>query len=98
MLPLCLDQGVGVIPWSPLARGKLARPWDAETTKRSESDGYAKSLYAKTAEADQRVVERLGELAESAWSSAGAGGPGVAADQTGHHCTHCGRNQAASSG
>ena len=65
MLPLCLDQGIGVIPWSPLARGKLARPWDAETTKRSESDGYAKSLYAKTAEADQRVVGRLGELAEA---------------------------------
>ena len=65
MLPLCLDQGVGVIPWSPLARGKLARPWDAEATKRSESDGYAKSLYAKTAEADKRVVDRLGELAEA---------------------------------
>jgi aryl-alcohol dehydrogenase-like predicted oxidoreductase len=65
MLPLCLDQGVGVIPWSPLARGKLARPWDGETTKRSESDGYAKSLYARTAEADKRVVGRLGELAEA---------------------------------
>jgi aryl-alcohol dehydrogenase-like predicted oxidoreductase len=65
MLLLCLDQGVGVIPWSPLARGKLARPWDGETTRRSESDGYAKSLYAKTAEADQRVVGRLGELAEA---------------------------------
>ncbi|MGA2436978.1 MAG: aldo/keto reductase [Acidobacteriaceae bacterium] len=63
MLPLCLDQGVGVIPWSPLARGKLARPWDAESTKRSETDGFAKSLYAKTAEADKRVVDRLGELA-----------------------------------
>jgi len=63
MLPLCLDQGVGVIPWSPLARGKLARPWDAETTKRSESDGYAKSLYSKTAEADKRVVARVEELA-----------------------------------
>jgi len=63
MLPLCLDQGVGLIPWSPLARGKLARPWDAESTKRSETDGFAKSLYAKTAEADKRVVDRLGELA-----------------------------------
>lgn len=63
MLPLCLDQSVGVLPWSPLARGKLARPWDAETTKRSESDNYAKSLYAKTTETDQRVVERLCELA-----------------------------------
>jgi aryl-alcohol dehydrogenase-like predicted oxidoreductase len=63
MLPLCLDQGVGVIPWSPLARGKLARAWEAETTKRSETDGYAKNLYAKTAEADKRVVDRLGEVA-----------------------------------
>ena len=65
MLPLCLDQGVGVLPWSPLARGKLARAWDAEATKRSDSDGYAKSLYARTAEADRRVVDRLGELAGS---------------------------------
>jgi aryl-alcohol dehydrogenase-like predicted oxidoreductase len=63
MLPLCLDRGIGVLPWSPLARGKLARPWDAEATKRSETDGYAKSLYSKTLEADHRVVERLGELA-----------------------------------
>jgi aryl-alcohol dehydrogenase-like predicted oxidoreductase len=65
MLPLCLDQGVGVIPWSPLARGKLARPWDAETTKRSDSDGFGKTLYSKTVEADKRVVDRLGELAEA---------------------------------
>ena len=63
MLKLCLDQGVGVIPWSPLARGKLARPWEAETTKRSESDGYAKNLYTKTAEADKLVVERLAKVA-----------------------------------
>jgi aryl-alcohol dehydrogenase-like predicted oxidoreductase len=63
MLKLCLDQGVGVIPWSPLARGKLARPWEAETTKRSESDGYAKNLYTKTADADKLVVERLTKVA-----------------------------------
>jgi aryl-alcohol dehydrogenase-like predicted oxidoreductase len=63
MLPLCLDQGVGVIPWSPLARGKLTRPSDAEATKRSESDGYAKNLYAKSADADKRVVDRVGEVA-----------------------------------
>jgi 1-deoxyxylulose-5-phosphate synthase len=63
MLPLCLDQGVGVIPWSPLARGRLARPWEAETTKRSESDNYAKLLYTKTAEADKLVVDRVGEVA-----------------------------------
>jgi 1-deoxyxylulose-5-phosphate synthase len=65
MMPLCLDQGVGVLPWSPLARGKLARAWDAETTKRSESDGFGKNLYSRTAETDQRVVDRLGELAEA---------------------------------
>jgi 1-deoxyxylulose-5-phosphate synthase len=65
MIPLCLDQGVGVIPWSPLARGRLTRPWDAEATKRSESDGYGKSLYTKTAEADKLVVDRLGEVAEA---------------------------------
>ena len=63
MLPLCLDQGVGVIPWSPLARGRLARPWDDAGTTRSESDGFGKTLYAKTAEADKRVVERLGHVA-----------------------------------
>jgi aryl-alcohol dehydrogenase-like predicted oxidoreductase len=63
MLPLCLDQGVGVLPWSPLARGKLARPWDADATKRSESDNYSKLLYTKSADADRRVVDRLGELA-----------------------------------
>ena len=63
MLKLCLDQGVGAIPWSPLARGKLARPWETETTKRSESDGYAKNLYTKTAEADKLVVERLTKVA-----------------------------------
>jgi aryl-alcohol dehydrogenase-like predicted oxidoreductase len=63
MLKLCLDQGVGVIPWSPLARGKLARSWEAEATTRSESDGYAKNLYTKTAEADKLVVERLAKVA-----------------------------------
>ncbi len=65
MLPLCLDQGVGVLPWSPLARGRLARPWNAEATKRSESDGYAKNLYAKTAAADKGVVERLAQVADA---------------------------------
>src|ERR1017187_4992076 len=63
MLKLCLDQGIGVLPWSPLARGRLARPWDAETTKGSGSGGYGKNLYAKTMEADKRVADRLGEVA-----------------------------------
>src|SRR5271163_4135360 len=44
MLPLCADRGIGVIPWSPLARGKLTRPWDATTT-RKETDDFGKILY-----------------------------------------------------
>jgi 1-deoxyxylulose-5-phosphate synthase len=59
MLPLCADQGVAVIPWSPLARGRLARPWDA-TTERSETDAFGKTLYAAS---DRVVVERVGEVA-----------------------------------
>src|SRR3954471_11226708 len=60
MLRLCAAEGIGVIPWSPLARGRLTRDWD-ETSARSETDEFGKSLYAKTAEADRRVVERVAE-------------------------------------
>jgi aryl-alcohol dehydrogenase (NADP+) len=60
MLPLCRDEGVGVIPWSPLARGRLARPWD-ETTNRSEHDAFGQSLYTEAA--DRTVVDRVGEVA-----------------------------------
>jgi 1-deoxyxylulose-5-phosphate synthase len=63
MIPLCKDQGVGLIPWSPLARGRLTRDWDAKTA-RSETDEFGKSLYEKTANADQQVVERVAELAK----------------------------------
>ena len=64
MMKLCLAEGVGVIPWSPLARGRLARPLDAESTKRSETDQFSKTLYAQTEDADRKVIERLGELSE----------------------------------
>jgi aryl-alcohol dehydrogenase-like predicted oxidoreductase len=64
MLPLCKAQGVGVIPWSPLARGRLTRDWD-ETSARSETDEFGKTLYAKTADADRAVVERVAEVAEA---------------------------------
>src|SRR4029078_1733705 len=60
MLPLCLDQGVGVIPWSPLARGRLTRPWDTRTS-RSETDQFGSSLYR---DEDQAVVERVLAVAE----------------------------------
>jgi aryl-alcohol dehydrogenase (NADP+) len=59
MLPLCADQGIGVIPWSPLARGRLTRPWDA-TTARAEKDEFGRTLYRDT---DREVVERVIELA-----------------------------------
>ena len=55
MLPLCANQGVGVIPWSPLARGRLTRPWDTATA-RSESDEFGRSLYS---EDDRAVVEAV---------------------------------------
>jgi aryl-alcohol dehydrogenase-like predicted oxidoreductase len=62
MLPLCRAKGIGVIPWSPLARGRLARPWGG-TTPRSETDNFSPVLYAATEEADRRVVERVEEVA-----------------------------------
>jgi 1-deoxyxylulose-5-phosphate synthase len=62
MLPLCLDQGVGVLPWSPLARGRLTRDPDA-TSDRVENDAYGEGLYAATEAADRIVIERVGEVA-----------------------------------
>jgi aryl-alcohol dehydrogenase-like predicted oxidoreductase len=59
MLPLCLDQGVGSIPWSPLARGRLTRAWD-ETTARSETDEFGKTLYQ---EGDRVIVEAVAKVA-----------------------------------
>jgi aryl-alcohol dehydrogenase (NADP+) len=60
MIPLCLDQGVAVIPWSPLARGRLAGN-KREGTVRSETDDYSKVLYA--AESDEKVIDRVIEVA-----------------------------------
>jgi 1-deoxyxylulose-5-phosphate synthase len=61
MLPLCADQGIGVIPWSPLARGRLARDWDA-TSARSETDEFGKSLYQ---DGDRKIVEAVAQVAAS---------------------------------
>jgi len=62
MLPLCKDEGIGVIPWSPLARGRLTRDWGA-TSVRSENDGFGRTLYAHTVEADRKVAEALAAVA-----------------------------------
>ena len=59
MLPLCDDQGIGVIPWSPLARGRLTRPWDS-STPRSESDDFGRALYS---DADKTVVDAVLKVA-----------------------------------
>ena len=59
MLPLCADLGVGVIPWSPLARGKLTRDWEAETT-RSQTDEFGKTLYRP---GDKAIVEQVAQIA-----------------------------------
>jgi aryl-alcohol dehydrogenase-like predicted oxidoreductase len=61
MLPLCADQGIGVIPWSPLARGRLTRDWDAATA-RSETDGFGQRLYAAE---DRLIVEQVARVAEA---------------------------------
>ena len=62
MLPLCKAEGIGVIPWSPLARGRLTRDWDAASA-RQETDGFGRTLYAKTADADRKVAEALAAVA-----------------------------------
>ncbi|MFF7330132.1 aldo/keto reductase [Streptomyces sp. NPDC008150] len=59
MLPLCADQGVGVLPWSPLARGRLTRDWDV-STRRSANDRFGDSLYA---DGDRAVVEAVTRIA-----------------------------------
>jgi aryl-alcohol dehydrogenase-like predicted oxidoreductase len=64
MIGLCKSENIGVIPWSPLARGRLARPWEAERTRRFDTDQFGKSMYSKTEDDDHRVVDRLGEIAE----------------------------------
>lgn len=63
MLPLCADQGVGLIPWSPMARGRLTRPWDTHTA-RTETDAYGKTLYNATQDADRLVVEAVQRVAQ----------------------------------
>ncbi len=64
MIGLCRAEGIGIIPWSPLARGRLARPFRAESTKRSETDRFGNSMYSRTEAIDRPVIERLGEVAE----------------------------------
>jgi aryl-alcohol dehydrogenase-like predicted oxidoreductase len=64
MLRLCASEGIGVTPWSPLARGKLARPADADgTTARAKTDAFGKTLFVKTTDIDRPVIDRTDEIA-----------------------------------
>jgi aryl-alcohol dehydrogenase-like predicted oxidoreductase len=62
MLPLCSAEGIGVIPWSPQARGKLTRDWNY-TSIRTETDEAFTRLFAKTEDADRKVVDRVTQVA-----------------------------------
>jgi hypothetical protein len=64
MILHCHSESIGVIPWSPLARGRLARPWQGEHTKRYETDQFGKSMYSQSEDADRKVVDRRGQVAE----------------------------------
>jgi len=63
MHPLCAAEGIGVIPWSPLARGRLTRPWNAEPTTRLDTDEFGKTLYKQTVDSDREIIERVGRIA-----------------------------------
>jgi aryl-alcohol dehydrogenase-like predicted oxidoreductase len=65
MLPLCQDQGIGVIPWSPLARGRLTRKW-ADVTERSRTDEFGKRLYSDD---DRAIVDAVANVAEKRGAS-----------------------------
>jgi aryl-alcohol dehydrogenase-like predicted oxidoreductase len=62
MLPFCSDQGVGVLPWSPLARGRLTHDWTA-TTKRSQTDEWGAKMYRQAQDSDRKIVETVAEVA-----------------------------------
>ena len=96
MLPLCRDAGIAVLPWSPLARGRLTRDWNA-TSERTDSDAFGKTLYLEqTADADRQVVEAVASVAAErgvpkaqvalAWvaQSKGVTAPLVGASKVGH--------------
>jgi 1-deoxyxylulose-5-phosphate synthase len=62
MLPFCVDQGIAVIPWSPMARGRLTRAWN-EATSRQETDEYGKTLYTQFPDSDRAIIDQVGAVA-----------------------------------
>lgn len=64
MLPLCIDQGIAVVPWSPLARGRLTRDWD-DISERSKTDAFGSTLYTQAVDADRKIVEEVARIAKT---------------------------------
>ncbi|WPO43903.1 aldo/keto reductase [Tardiphaga sp. 42S5] len=64
MLPLCADQKIAVMPWSPLARGRLTRAWD-QTSERQQTDEFGKTLYVQSEESDRKIVEQVAAVAKA---------------------------------
>jgi 1-deoxyxylulose-5-phosphate synthase len=62
MLPLCADQGIAVMTWSPMARGRLTRPWN-ETSSRQETDEFGKKLYTQFPDSDRQIIDAVGTIA-----------------------------------
>ena len=65
MLPLCADQGIGVIPWSPQARGRLTRDWDYKSIRTETDEAFGRMFKSTTEAADKRVVDRVAEVAKA---------------------------------
>ncbi|MEJ0046368.1 MAG: aldo/keto reductase [Rhodospirillales bacterium] len=66
MLALCLEEGIGVIPWSPLGRGRLTRPWsETPVTHRAETDQFGKTLYRGQEDTERAIVDAVGQVAEA---------------------------------
>src|SRR3954463_14285747 len=65
MLPLCKAEGIGVIPWSPLARGRLARPNDAVATNREQKDKFGAHIYETIGEGDRKIIDEVGRIASA---------------------------------
>ncbi|MGY3282856.1 aryl-alcohol dehydrogenase-like predicted oxidoreductase [Pseudomonas fulva] len=63
MIPLCMDQGVGLMPWSPMARGRLTRP-NGQQTKRTQTDISGQSFYQATKAEDGRIIDRVEKIAK----------------------------------
>ena len=89
MMPLCQTEKIGVIPWSPLARGRLTRPWEEQSASdRAGKDEFGKTLYTKSVDSDRQVIDRVGEIAASRKVTRTGRGAGLDAQQTLRHLAY----------